>query len=73
MVYLHFPYAFLKYPQNDLEYLIQNMIVTACNKQQDFKRKYSTDKLHCIRGTYNLIAIIKTLNISWCIYNEMCY
>ena len=32
-------------------------IVTAYNKQRDFKRKYSMDKLYCIRGIYNLILV----------------
>ena len=46
--------------------------VTAYYKQRDFKPKYSTDKLYCIQGIYKIIAIIKILNISLCIYNEIC-
>ena len=46
---------------------------TAYNKQRDFKPKYLKDKLYCIRGIYNLIAIIEILKISLRIYNKMCY
>ena len=51
----------------------EQVFVTAYNKQRNFKPKYSTDKLYCILGVYNLIAIIKILNIRLCNYNQMCY
>ena len=52
--------------------LFQGKPVSAYNKQRDFKPKYSTYKLYCIQGIYKIIAIIKILNISLCIYNEIC-
>ena len=52
--------------------IIVTQIVTAYYKQRDFKPKYSTDKLYCIQGIYKIIAILKILNISLCIYNEIC-
>ena len=32
-------------------------VVTAYNKQKDFKPKYSLDKLYCIQGIYKLIVV----------------
>ena len=45
---------------NDLQINFNSgILVTAYNKQRDYKRKYSTDKLYFIQGIYNLIAITK--------------